>query len=164
MGSPTASWLAVQVRPNQVPQTARIGLGEGVVTTRKRTGGASSPWPDGSPARPAASLCICHRAGLGKPSSLAPWLDCEPCHCLPEAPTAPDTSTRLLNHPTESHRPGPRLSSLACCPADPAPAPSAAGPWAAPFIGIERGPSRSTGLTPCSNPKAGPHRWIRAKG
>ena len=32
----------------------------------------------------------------------------------------------------------------------------------APFIGIERGPSRPTALTPCSNPKAAPHRWIRA--
>ena len=42
--------------------------------------------------------------------------------CL-TAPTAPDTSTRLPNRPTESHRPGPRLSSPACCPADPAPAP-----------------------------------------
>ena len=30
--------------------------------------------------------------------------------CL-TAPTAPDTSTRLPNRPTESHRPGPRLSS-----------------------------------------------------
>ena len=27
---------------------------------------------------------------------------------------------------------------------------------------IERGPSRPTALTPCSNPKAAPHRWIRA--
>ena len=93
--------------------------------------------------------------------------------CL-TAPTAPDTSTRLPNRPTESHRPGPRLSSPACCPADPAPAPlprTAIGapndnqrPPPAPFIGIERGPSRPTALTPCSNPKAAPHRWIRAKG
>ena len=92
--------------------------------------------------------------------------------CL-TAPTAPDTSTRLPNRPTESHRPGPRLSSPACCPADPAPAPlprTAIGapndnqrPPPAPFIGIERGPSRPTALTPCSNPKAAPHRWIRAK-
>ena len=37
------------------------------------------------------------------------------------------------------------------------------GPPPAPFIGIERGPSRPTALTPCSNPKAAPHRWIRAK-
>ena len=63
------AWLAVQVLAHNLARwTARI----------------ASPWPDGSPARPAASLCICHRAGLGKPSSLAPWLDCEPCHCLPD--------------------------------------------------------------------------------
>ena len=36
-------------------------------------------------------------------------------------------------------------------------------PPPAPFIGIERGPSRPTTLNPCSNPKAAPHRWIRAK-
>ena len=75
--------------------------------------------------------------------------------------------------PTESHRPGPRLSSPACCPADPAPAPlprTAIGapngnqrPPPAPFIRIELGPSPPTALTPCSNPKAAPHRWIRAK-
>ena len=50
--------------------------------------------------------------------------------CL-TAPTAPDPSTRLPNRPTESHRPGPRLSSPAYCPADPAPAPlprTATGP------------------------------------
>ena len=36
-------------------------------------------------------------------------------------------------------------------------------PPTAPFIGIERGPSRPTALTPCSNPKAAPRRWIRDK-
>ena len=92
--------------------------------------------------------------------------------CL-TTPTAPDPSTRLPNHPIESHRPGPRLSSPACCPADPAPAPlprTAIGapndnqrPPPAPSVGIERGPSRPTALTPCSNPKAAPHRWIRGK-
>ena len=92
--------------------------------------------------------------------------------CL-TAPTAPDPGARLPNRPTESHRPGPRLSSPAYCPADPATAPlprTAIGapndnqrPPPAPFIGIERGPSRPTALTPCSNPKAAPHRWIRGK-
>ena len=85
-----------------------------------------------------------------------------------------DPSTRLPNRPTASHRPGPPLSSPAYCPADPAPAPlprtdigppnDNQRPPPAPFIGIERGPSRPTALTPCSNPKAAPHRWIRAKG
>ena len=82
------------------------------------------------------------------------------------APSAPDPSTRLPNRPIESHRPGPRLSSPACCPADPTPAPlprTAIGapndnqrPPPAPFIGIERGPSHPTALTPCPNPKAAP--------
>ena len=36
-------------------------------------------------------------------------------------------------------------------------------PPPAPFIGIERRPSRPTALTPCSNPKAAPRRWIRVK-
>ena len=59
-----------------------------------------------------------------------------------------------------------------CCPADPTPAPlprTAIGapndnqrPPPAPFIGIERGPSHPTALTPCPNPKAAPHRWIGA--
>ena len=26
--------------------------------------------------------CICHSAGLGKPSSIVPWPDCAPCHSL----------------------------------------------------------------------------------
>ena len=50
--------------------TARIGLGEQVVTTK--TLRPASPWPDGSPARRAASLCISPAAGLGKPKSRSP--------------------------------------------------------------------------------------------
>ena len=110
---------------------------------------------------------------MGNPVHSRPGSIASPAIACLTAPTAPDPSTRLLNRPTESHRPGPRLSSPACCPADPAPAPlprTAIGapndnqrPPPAPFIGIERGPSRPTALTPCSNPKAAPHRWIRAK-
>ena len=40
----------------------------------------SSPSPDESPARPAASPCIFPSAGPGKPNSVAPWPDCEPFH------------------------------------------------------------------------------------
>ena len=46
--------------------------------------GASSPSPDGSPARRAVSLCIFPRAGPGKPSSCRPWPGCEPCRSLPD--------------------------------------------------------------------------------
>ena len=109
---------------------------------------------------------------MGNPVHSRPGSIASPAIACLTAPMAPDPSTRLPNRPTESHRPGPRLSSPACCPADPAPAPlprTAIGapndnqrPPPAPFIGIERGPSRPTALTPCPNPKAAPHRWIRA--
>ena len=49
------------------------------------SGDASSPWPDASPARPAASLCICHRAGPGKTSSAALSPNCAPCPFHPDA-------------------------------------------------------------------------------
>ena len=79
------AWLAVQVLAHNLARwTARIGLDEGVVTTKDPPAALLLPGRTAQPARPAASLCICHRAGLGKPSSLAPWLDCEPCHCLPD--------------------------------------------------------------------------------
>ena len=42
------AWLAVLMAHNLARWTARIGLGEQVVTT-KPSGGGSSPWPDGCP-------------------------------------------------------------------------------------------------------------------
>ena len=75
---PTAHGWPSRCWPITWPAGPRASVWTRGVTTKS---GVSSPWPDGSPARPAASLCICHRAGLGKPSSLARWLDCEPCHC-----------------------------------------------------------------------------------
>ena len=78
------AWLAVQVMAHNLARwTARIGLGEQIVTIRP-SGGGSSPWPDGSPARRAASLCISPSIGPGKPSSIVPWPDCAPCHSLPD--------------------------------------------------------------------------------
>ena len=86
---------------------------------------------------------------LGNPVHSRPGSIASPAIACLTAPTAPDTSTRLPNRPTESHRPGPRLSSPACCPADPAPAPlprTAIGapndnqrPPPAPFIGSSAG-------------------------
>ena len=166
------AWLAVQVLAHNLARwTARIGLGEGVVTTRtlrrrffslagRLTRSArrlTLHLPQGWPWEPVHS-----RSGSIESPAIA---------CL-TAPTVPDPSTTLPNRPTESHRPGPRLSSHACCRADPSPAPlprTAIGapndnqrPPPAPFIAIERGPPRPTALAPCSNPKAAPHRWIRA--
>ena len=155
VGLDGADWSGRADRDHQDPQAAGL-----------RSGGTAHPL--GPPPHFASATGL----ALGNPVHSRPGSIASPAIACLTAPTAPDTSTRLLNHPTESHRPGPRLSSLACCPADPAPAPlprTAIGatnsnqrPPPAPFIGIERGPSRPTALTPCSNPKAAPHRWIRA--
>ena len=76
------AWLAVQAMAHNLARwTARIGLGEQIVTTKDD---GSLPWPDASPARHAASPCICHSAGLGIPSSVAPWPGCEPFHSQPD--------------------------------------------------------------------------------
>ena len=46
----------------------------------------SSPWPDASPARHAASPCISPGAGPGKTSSVPPWPDCAPYRSHPDGP------------------------------------------------------------------------------
>ena len=59
---------------------------------------ASSLWPDGSPVRRAASLCIFPSAGPGKTSSMTPWHDCAPCQFLPDrSPSATDPPSGQLN-------------------------------------------------------------------
>ena len=63
------------------------------------TGGGSSPWPDGSPARPAASPCICYSAGPGQPSSVAPSLDCELFHFLPDGAVGDRPTHRTTERP-----------------------------------------------------------------
>ena len=105
-----AAWLAVQVMAHNLARwTARIGLGEQVVTTK--TLRRRLPWPDGSPARHAASHCICHSAGLGKPSSIVPWPDCAPCHSLPDGARPP-----LTRQPTQRPRKlAPAQSASASC-------------------------------------------------
>ena len=65
--------------------TVRIGLGEQVVTTKTlRRRFFSLAGRLGSPTRRAASPCIFPSVGPGKPSSVAPSLDCEPCHFRPD--------------------------------------------------------------------------------
>ena len=85
------AWLAVQsllrtrygvLAHNLARWSARIGLGEPVEPPRP-CGDASSPWPDGSLVRPAASPCIFPKAGPGETSSAALWRDCAPCHSPP---------------------------------------------------------------------------------
>ena len=65
----------------------------------------SSRSPDGSPARRAASLCIFQSTGPGKPSSVAPWHDCEPCHSQPDGNAGVNADgdlTHLPDYPTAS--------------------------------------------------------------
>ena len=66
-----------------------------------------SPWPDGSPARHAASPCICHSAGLGKPSSVAPWHGCERFHSQPDG-----ARPQLTRHPPNRTSPQTRASPV----------------------------------------------------
>ena len=91
------AWLAVQVMarttwPAGQPASAWVNGSR----PPKPSGGGSSLWWDGSPARRAALPCIFPSIGLGKPSSLAPWPDCEPFHSPPDCqpatdPTSPQT-------------------------------------------------------------------------
>ena len=90
------AWLAVQVMAHNLARwTARIGLGErtGHQHLARQWPGGSSLWWDGSPARRAASLCISPGAGLGKPSSVAPWPGCKPFHSRPDGQPATDPTS-----------------------------------------------------------------------
>ena len=76
----------------------------------------SSPWPDGSPARRAASHCICHSAGLGKPSSIVPWPDCAPSHSLPDGGGGNRPPSGQPNVPANSRQSGLRVPLAASSP------------------------------------------------
>ena len=89
-----AAWLAVQVIAHNLARwTARIGLGEPVVITKtlRRRFFSLAGRLTRSARRPP---CIFPSAGPGKPSSVAPSLDCEPCHLLPDGARLP-----LTRHP-----------------------------------------------------------------
>ena len=88
------AWLAVQAMAHNLARwTARIGLGERIVTT-KNPPAEGPPWPDSSPARRAGSPSIFPRAGRGRRRSIAPSLDCEPFHSQPDGARLP-----LTRHP-----------------------------------------------------------------
>ena len=90
-----AAWLAVQAMAHNLARwTARIGLGEQIVTTKTLRRRFFALAPDGSPARHAGSPCIFPGAGPGKPSSAAPWPGCEPFHSQPDGARPP-----LTRHP-----------------------------------------------------------------
>ena len=98
-----AAWLAVQIIAHNLARwVSRNGLGEPVSTTRP-SGGASSPWLDASPARPAGSRCTFPRTGPRKTNSATPWRDCAPCASLPDraARVAADQPTNHLAKPRQ---------------------------------------------------------------
>ena len=69
------------------------------------SGGGSSPSPDGSPARPAASPCIFPSVGPGKPSSVVPWHGCEQFYSQPDGTAGVNADgdlTRSPDYPTAS--------------------------------------------------------------
>ena len=79
-----AACLAVQVMAHNLARwTARIGLGEQVVTTktlRRRVFSIAGQLTRSARRPPFIRPSV----GPGKPSSVAPWPDCEPCHSRPD--------------------------------------------------------------------------------
>ena len=79
-----AAWLAVQVMAHNLAAGPRASVCASRCPPPKPSGDASSPWPDASLARHAASLYIFPKTGPGKTSSATPWHDCAPCHSRPD--------------------------------------------------------------------------------
>ena len=102
------AWLAVQVMAHNLARwTARIGLGEQIATTktlRRRFFSLA-----GRLTRSARRFtpCICHSAGLGKPSSVAPWHGCERFHSQPDG-----ARPQLTRHPPNRTSPQTRASPV----------------------------------------------------
>ena len=111
-----AAWLAVQVMAHNIARwTARIGLGEQVVTTktlRRRFFSLA-----GRITRSARRLTLHrHSAGLGKPSSIVPWPDCAPCHSLPDGGGGNRPPSGQPNVPANSRQSGLRVPLAASSP------------------------------------------------
>ena len=104
------AWLAVQVMAHNLARwTARIGLGQQIVTTktlRRRVFALV-----GRITRSARRLTIFPGAGPGRSSSAAPWPDCEPFHSQPDGARPP-----LTRQPTQRPRKlAPAQSASASC-------------------------------------------------
>ena len=112
------AWLAVQVIAHNLARwTARIGLAEGIVTTKTLRGGSSLS-PGGSLALLVSSRSICRRAGPGPSTSPPPSPGCgrsrsrpdaarprRPLHCLaPACLRAPPHRRLLLSARPDSNR------------------------------------------------------------
>ena len=105
------AWLAVQVMAHNLARwTARIGLGQQIVTTKtlRRRVFALAGRITRSARRPP---CIFPGAGPGRSSSAAPWPDCEPFHSQPDGARPP-----LTRQPTQRPRKlAPAQSASASC-------------------------------------------------
>ena len=102
------AWLAVQVMAHNLARwTARIGLGQQIVTTktlRRRVFALAGPVT-----RSARRLTL-HLpwSWPWKPSSVAPWHGCEPFHSHPDGARPPPTHQRQPNVPANSRHPSPQ--------------------------------------------------------
>ena len=102
------AWLAVQVMAHNLARwTARIGLGEQIVTTKTLRRRVLALAGRLTRSARAASPCICRSAGLGKPSSVAPWPGCEPSHSQPDG--------AIRNRPNASKLASSRSANASCC-------------------------------------------------
>ena len=84
------AWLAVQVTAHNLARwTARIGLGEQIVTTktlrRRFFALAGRDYPLGAPPHPAPATAL----ALGNPVQSRPWPGCEPFHSRPDGARPP---------------------------------------------------------------------------
>ena len=160
------AWLSVQVMAHNLARwTVRIGLGEQVVTTktlRRRFCSIAGRLTRSARRSP----CICHSTGLGKPSSVAPSLDCDPFHSLPDGTAGADPPTRLPNRFEDSRQVGPR-ASLAVAALTISPSTRHRGPSTSPLRGyrtllpaISIGIKPSPSLSLASHPLSDQHGYI----
>ena len=111
------AWLAVQVMAHNLARwTARIGLGERTVTTKTLRRRVFALAGRITRSAQAASPCICHSIGRGKPSSLAPWHGCAPCHSQPDGRPATNPPSGQPNVPVNSLQSGLRVPLAAASP------------------------------------------------
>ncbi len=112
-----AAWLAVQAMAQTWPAGQPASAWERGWWPPRPSDNGSSPWPDGSPARYAASPCIFPSAGHGTPSSIAPWPDCEPFHSQPDGARPLLTRHPANQRPANSRQSGPRAPLVVSYPA-----------------------------------------------
>ena len=110
------AWLAVQVMAHNLARwTARIGLGEQIVTTKTPQMAGLRPGRTAHPLGTPPPPCIFPSAGLGKPSSVAPWPGCEPFHSRPDA-ARPPVPNVPANRTSPQTRASPARERLLPCP------------------------------------------------